>query len=45
VIGFPFVLGCFFSPSRFFGFVIGAITIGYYLSTSTTLIAGILEGA
>ena len=45
VISLPLLLGCFTSELFMLGFVIGAVTVGYYLATSTTLMAGILEGA
>jgi hypothetical protein len=41
----PIILGCFVVPLFNLGFTVGAVFVGFYLSTSTTTIAGILESA
>lgn len=39
----PFTVGLLFVPKAFFGFALGSIVVGFFLTTSSTLTAGLLE--
>jgi len=41
----PFLLGNLFMPQVSLGFVAGACFIGFYLATTTSMTAGVLESA
>ena len=41
----PFLIGMVFAPKVSLGFVLGAIFVGFFLATSTTLTAGLLESS
>ena len=39
----PILIGCLFEPKVYFGFVLSAILVGFFLTASTTFVAGLLD--